>query len=68
MMTHQLSKPSDRADHTQCAHDQLAYQIKAMRGDADFLDNLGQVAGAKLMRSNADALEDILNYMRGIQR
>ena len=68
MMTQPLSEPSDQSAQAQCAHDQLAYQIKAMRGDADFLDNLGQVAGAKLMRSNADALEDILNYMRGIQR
>lgn len=66
MATHPLSEPFDRAIHTQCAHDQLAYQIKAMRGDADFLDNLGQSAGANLMRSNADALEDIQNYMRGI--
>ena len=68
MTTQPLNEPSDRPAHAQCAHDQLAYQIKAMRGDADFLDNLGQTAGAKLMRSNADALEDILNYTRGIQR
>ena len=68
MMTHPLSEPSNRADHTQCAHDQLAYQIKAMRGDAEFLDKLGQTAGANLLRSNANALEDIQNYMRGIQQ
>ena len=47
---------------------QLSHLVQAMRADADFLDKIGQIAGANLTRSSADILEDTLNYTRGIQR